>query len=246
MDLLAQDVLFIIQSRLLVICIVLLSVMTMVFTVVFVVAQWKLKESYSNVLYSLAFSLEARDRYSAGHSTRVAELSKQLAIKMGLKKKMVETIYRAGILHDIGKIAIPDSVLLKKTKLNLQDMVKISEHPLFASSILKAVEKFYKNEIKIIEAHHERWDGEGYPLGIKQHAIPLGAQIIAVADTYDAITSDRPYREALSMDDALIEISMNSGSQFNPLIVDQFVALFEDKAFKIQSNEDISEFQIGV
>jgi len=248
MDLLTQDLLYIVHSRMLVIgtVLLLLAVATVVFIAALITTQWKLKKSYSNVLYSLVLSLEARDRYSAGHSIRVAEFSKQLAIKMGLKKKMVEIIYRAGLLHDIGKIGIPDSILLKKTKLNLQDMVKVSEHPLIASSLLKTVEKFYEKEIQIIEAHHERWDGQGYPRRLKQDAIPLGAQIMAVADTYDAMTSDRPYREALSMDEALTEIGMNSGSQFNPLIVDQFAELFEDKAFKIQSNEDISEFQIGV
>lgn len=246
MNTLSQDFLYLVHSRMLILGIgfLFLGAMAIVFTIALIAAQRKLKKSYSNVLYSLVLSLEARDKYSSGHSMRVAQLSKQLAEEIGLKKKMVETINRAALLHDIGKIGIPDHILLKSTKLNFEEIAKIQEHPLIATSLLANVHNFYKNEIEMIEAHHERRDGLGYPRGLKQDDIPVGAQIIAIADTFDAMTSDRPYREALSVDNTLAEIINNSGSQFNPLMVTPFINMFEKKSIVFEVNESILEFRI--
>ena len=202
--------------------------------------QRELKKSYSNTLYALVLSLEARDSYSAGHSMRVAALSKQLPQKIGLKRENIAVIHRAALLHDIGKIGIQDSILLKNGQLDMQEMEKIKEHPLIASALLRTVQKYYEKEIRIIEAHHERWDGRGYPRGLQQKTIPLGASIIAIADAFDAMTSDRPYRKAHSFEQALEEIIKNSDSQFDPFIVSRFESLVLEDRYTLDINEDIS------
>lgn len=246
MNTIMESSLYFIHSQMLVIggVLLLLGFMAVAFSIALLATQRKLKKSYSNVLYSLVLSLETRDLYSAGHSKRVAELSKQLAEKFGLNKDMIEVIKRAGLLHDIGKIGIPDNVLLKNTRLDLQETIKIREHPMIASSLLRTVQTFYAKEIEIIVAHHERWDGQGYPLGLRQNDIPLGAQIMAIADTFDAMTSDRPYRKALSINDALNEIVRNAGTQFNLILVQQFIDLFEKDYILLKSVEDILDYQI--
>lgn len=172
-------------------------ILAVFFAVSLVKAQQKLHQSYTNVLYTLALSLEARDPYSAGHSMRVAALSKHIGEMMGLSSEELETINRAGLLHDIGKIGIRDSELLKGGRLNEEETEKMKQHPLIAVSLLRSVDKYYQQEIAIIEAHHERWDGSGYPRNLKGTEIALGARILAVADSFDALTSDRPYRQAL-------------------------------------------------
>lgn len=221
-----------------------LGLLALVFIIALIRTQHKLKKSYSNVLYSLVLSLEARDIYSAGHSMRVASLSKQIAMEMGLKKKMIEIINRAGLLHDIGKIGIPDNILLKPDRLNPEEFNKIKEHPLIGSSLLQTVHKFYEKEIEIIEAHHERWDGLGYPRRLNGDIIPLGARILAAADTFDAMTSDRPYRKALSTDHALDEILRHSGTQFDPDIVAALQNTCKASSYNVGVQEYIVDYQI--
>jgi response regulator RpfG family c-di-GMP phosphodiesterase len=182
---------------------------------------------YSNImdtLKSLISSVEARDNYTEKHSQRVTELSIRIAISMDCPVKDIESLKIAGILHDVGKIAVPDSILLKPDSLTPEEYLIIKNHPTIGENILKPVILLDK-ERKIIQCHHERWDGEGYPLGISGNDIPFLARILAVADSFDAMTNNRPYRPALSVEEAVEELVKNKNTQFDPDIVEAFIKI---------------------
>jgi putative nucleotidyltransferase with HDIG domain len=181
------------------------------------------QKSYYDTIKSLAQALEARDPYTRGHSERVTEYSLSIASKMGLDEKEKNLIRYAGLLHDIGKIGISDSVLHCPTSLSDRDFAIVKDHTMFGDAILSPL-KFLVDAQVIIRHHHERFDGAGYPEGLKGDAIPLASRIIAVADSYDAMTSDRPYRSAMPREKAVAEIRANSGTQFDPSCVDAFIA----------------------
>jgi putative nucleotidyltransferase with HDIG domain len=166
---------------------------------------------------SLALAVEAKDPYTKGHSERVAEISEHLASVMGLPSTHLERIRIAGVLHDIGKIGVPESVLLKTGKLDPFELELIRKHPVDGQNILRPL-NFLGDILPAVYHHHERFDGGGYPTGLAGEAIPLWARIVQVADTYDAMTSDRPYRKALSKEEAAREIVRCSGTQCDPAV----------------------------
>lgn len=154
------------------------------------------------VVLSLARTIEARDSYTRGHSERLAASAAQLGREVGLSTEQVETLRIAGIVHDVGKVAVPDSVLLKAGPLTPQETAIMRTHPVQGERICSPLKSF-RCVLPIIRHHHERMDGSGYPDGLRKDAIPLGARILQIVDIYDALTTDRPYRIAFSVNQAL-------------------------------------------
>jgi putative nucleotidyltransferase with HDIG domain len=171
---------------------------------------------------SLVSALEAKDKYTRDHSNRVTEFSLAIARAMGLDERELQDLEMAAILHDVGKIAIPEKILNKKTKLTDEEFAVIRQHPVIGETILKPVVEL-QTIARIVRHHHERYDGRGYPDGLKGQAIPVGARIMTVADAYDAITSSRPYRDYESHNYAVKEIIRCSGMQFDPEVVEHFL-----------------------
>jgi len=183
----------------------------------------KIRQSFFNAITALAYALEARDTYTSGHSNRVTEAAVAIAQKTGVPMEMVETIRLAGKVHDIGKIGINENVLNKPGKLALDEYEHVKRHPEIGKHILEPIADDVL--ISIVAHHHERYDGKGYPDGLKESDIPLGARIVAVADAFDAMTSERPYRAALSREQALEELKKGRGTQFDPDVTDAFISL---------------------
>jgi putative nucleotidyltransferase with HDIG domain len=175
-------------------------------------------------LLGLANALEAKDIYTRGHSERVGASSRRLALALGLPPSEAEIVARAGLLHDIGKIGIPETVLRKTGPLSADEWVVMRRHPVIGAQIVAPFEFFTAGAV-IIRHHHERVDGSGYPDGLTGSAIPVGARIVAVADVYDALTSDRPYRPAMSRDDALAHLMAQAGCGLDEEIVGTFIGL---------------------
>lgn len=186
-----------------------------------------MQELYAGIIKALSAELETRNPYTMGHSERVTTYSLRIAQMMGLSQEEIEMVNYAGLLHDLGKVGISDSVLLKPGNLNDEEWLEIKGHPTKSEGIVKFV-SFLAQALPIIKHHHERFDGRGYPNGLKDGNIPLGARIIAVADTYDAITSDRPYRKGKSKEEALAIIRECSGTQFDPAVVSAFLKVAEE------------------
>ncbi len=182
--------------------------------------------AFHDVIDCLVDALEAKDDYIGGHSSSVANMSFDLAKAIGLRGFALEDVHLAAHLHDIGKIKIPGSILNKKEKLLPHEMDMIKKHPEFGYDILNN-SKGLKNIAKIVLYHHERWDGKGYPLGVKGDKIPVGSRIIAVADSIDAMTTDRPYRAAMSWEQCRQELLKNKGHQFDPFLAEEALKLFE-------------------
>lgn len=189
----------------------------------------KTKEVYLGMIATLAKALETKDAYTSGHTERVTEYAVKIAEYMGLKTEEIEVIHKASLIHDIGKIGIKSEILNKKETLNDDDWKVIKTHPIMGINILSPM-KILGNILPIIRYHHERYDGNGYPEGLAREDIPLGARILSVADSYDAMTSDRPYHERFPMGMAIAEIERNSGTQFDPDVVSALVAILKDEA----------------
>jgi len=170
---------------------------------------------------SLISLIDLRDRYTGGHSSRVAAYSRQIALEMNLAHEDTEDIVLAAALHDIGKIGVPDSVLLKQGSLLEEEFEWIRKHPEFGWIAVRNVDGFQTASLMVLH-HHERWDGKGYPGNLVRTDIPFGATVIAVADSFDALTTDRPYRKGRSPEDAAREIARCAGTQFNPDVVKAF------------------------
>jgi len=185
-----------------------------------------LKESEIDTIMSLVLSQEAKDRYTHGHSGRVTRYSVEIAKELGLPQEEIEVINKAGKLHDIGKIGIRDEILFYKGRLNKEQYDIIKTHPIKGVDIVEPL-KFLKKEKKIIRHHHEHYDGGGYPDGLKAEKIPLGARIMAVADAFDAMKSTRPYKKPFSKEEIISEFKNNSGTQFDPKIVDIFLKIID-------------------
>ena len=184
---------------------------------------------YYDTLKSLAKALEARDDYTRGHSERVAELSLATAQEMGTSEEECSIIFNSALLHDIGKIGIRDSVLLKPRQLTADEMDIIRKHPTYGNAILGPL-KFLGKVSELVKCHHERWDGSGYPQGLKRENIPFASRIIGVVDTYDAMTSTRPYRQAMSHQIAIEEITRQADRQFDPAVVKAFLRVMERRS----------------
>jgi len=182
--------------------------------------------AYDSTLEGWAKTLELRDYETEGHSRRVVEMTVKLAGSMGLPAGQVIHIRRGALLHDIGKMGIPDSILQKPGKLTDDEWEIMRQHPVYAFNSLSGIE-FLKPALEIPHYHHERWDGSGYPQGLKGEEIPLAARIFAIVDVWDALRSDRPYRQAWSDEKILIHISEQSGKHFDPQVVDAFLKIIE-------------------
>ncbi|MDP9016855.1 MAG: HD-GYP domain-containing protein [Candidatus Eremiobacteraeota bacterium] len=185
--------------------------------------------TFVQTIGGIAQIVDKRDPYTAGHSQRVANYSRKLAVCMRCVPGLVTTIEHAALLHDLGKIGIPDSILLKPGKFDDRERSIIQFHPDIAAEILGEVEAM-RTIVPCIVHHHERWDGAGYPRKLQGSAIPLGARIIAVADTYDAMTTDRPYRRALSVETARAELLKGAGTQWDAECVHAFIELIDSGA----------------
>ena len=184
----------------------------------------KTKQAFFQIIASLINALEARDAYTEGHSERVSKYALLLAEKLGWPAEEKEKIRRAALLHDLGKIGIPDKILHKRGALDENEFEAIRKHGTIGVKILEPLKEM-SEILPWILYHHEKWDGTGYPHGLAGQAIPEGAQIIALADVFDALTTGRDYKVAYSFDDAIKEIVQNKGSQFNPRLVDIFVEI---------------------
>jgi len=185
-----------------------------------------MKKSYVDTVKALSLAIEAKDKYTEGHSNRVVEYVEKIASKMKFSESHLENLKIASLLHDIGKIGIPESILNKPGKLSDEEYSIIKEHPVIGANIVKDIDAL-KNCTDIIMYHHERYDGKGYPKGLKEDKIPLDAYIIALADAFDAMCSDRPYRKAMSRDDAAKIIKAERGKQFNPDVADIFLKIID-------------------
>jgi len=190
-----------------------------------------IRNLYKSTLKVLANALDAKDSYTHGHSQRVAEYSLAIAGELGLSSKEKDDLEFAALLHDIGKIGIRDNILCKPGKLTDEEFKIIQMHPVMSAQILEPIE-FLVDKIPIVKHHHERYDGRGYPSKLAKDEIPFGARIICVADTFDAMTSNRSYRKGLPAEVALEELKRCSGAQFDPAMVEAFLRVFEKKYAK--------------
>jgi putative two-component system response regulator len=188
----------------------------------------QLAHAYDSTLEGWARALDLRDHETEGHSRRVTELTVRLAERLGISGEPLLQIRRGALLHDIGKIGIPDAILLKPGKLDAHEWAIMQRHPIYGRDLLEPI-PFLRSALAIPYAHHERWDGTGYPEGLAGEAIPLPARIFAVIDVWDAMTNDRPYRKATPPEEAMGYIRAQSGKHFDPVVV----AAFEELAVEI-------------
>lgn len=189
---------------------------------------FKDNEDIQNFISSLIIALESKDEYSRNHSARVAKYAEQLAKDMGKSQNFVSVVHMAGLFHDIGKIGIPDTILLKPTKLTDEEFDIIKTHPEKSENICSPI-KIFSRLLPIVRGHHERFDGKGYPDNLKGFNIPEESRIIAIADAFDALTSNRAYRIAFSMEKVLSIMNDNAGTQWDSDIIKCFLDNFEEK-----------------
>jgi len=187
----------------------------------------RLRRSVGQSLLGLANALEAKDPYTRGHSERVGRWSRHIALGMGLPPEMAQTVGQAGLLHDIGKIGVPEAVLLKAGPLDEREWVLMRRHPVIGSQIVAPFECLTAEAV-IIRHHHERHDGSGYPDGLAGDAVPLGSRIVAAADVFDALTSERPYRAALSRKAALDHLASAAGTWLDEGVVAVALGVLRD------------------
>jgi HD-GYP domain-containing protein (c-di-GMP phosphodiesterase class II) len=205
-----------------------------------------LRDTYDLTLSGWGRALELRDQETEGHSQRVVEMTLVLAKRLGISGRKLDHIRRGVLLHDIGKMAVPDSILLKKGNLSENEWEVVKMHPIHAKYLLENI-PFLRPALDIPYSHHERWDGSGYPEGLSKEDIPLAARIFAVVDVWDALISDRPYRQAWPEEKALVYIREQSGGLFDPRVVEAFIALREnDRPSSVNEavlrNEETSQF----
>jgi putative nucleotidyltransferase with HDIG domain len=185
-------------------------------------AQQQIQATYSATLMALTQALETRDLETHGHSDRVTNLSLRIASKMNLSPKEIRNIQWGALLHDVGKIGIPDHILHKESALTEDEWVVMKKHSAIGYAMLKDI-PFLQPALEVVLHHHERFDGNGYPQSMKGNDIPLTARIFSIVDSFDAMTNNRPYRKKMSQADALAEIKRCSGTQFDPAIVEIFI-----------------------
>ncbi len=200
-----------------------------------------MKHTYIDTISAFNKFLEAKDMYTSGHASRVLKYSELIASAINLRQDRMENLKNAAILHDIGKIGIDDSILKKTSGLSPAEYASIQEHVKIGSEIIDGID-FLKGISKIVAQHHERPDGKGYPNGLKDSSICLEAGILSIADVYDAMISDRPYRKGLTFDVALEEIRKNSGTQFNKELAEVFIGILEKEKLE---NELLENEMLG-
>lgn len=188
------------------------------------------------IMLALADTIDAKDRYTNGHSYRVAQYSRELARRIGLSEKEQEDIYFMGLLHDIGKIGTPDAIIMKESGLTKEEYQRVKLHPIIGADILKNI-----SEIPGIETgarwHHEHYDGSGYPDGLKGEEIPLVARIIGVADAYDAMSSRRSYQDVMPQEFVRNEIVEGRGTQFDPVVAEKMLEMIdEDRDYQMREH----------
>ena len=188
----------------------------------------ELRKNYDLTLDAWARVLEIRDKETEGHSRRLVELSTQLARVLNCSEEEIVFLRRGALMHDIGKLAIPDDILLKPGPLDSDERKVLEQHPIYAKQMLSQV-SFLQPSIDVVYSHHERWDGNGYPDGLKGDQIPLAARIFAVVDQWDALGSDRPYRKAWPVEKVVAYIRDNAGIIYDPKIVGAFLTLIREK-----------------
>lgn len=189
-------------------------------------------ESTEMVIFSMARWVEVKDPYTEGHLRRIAGYGAQIAEALGLSDDDVRTVRYAGILHDIGKIGVRESILRKPGPLDAEEQTELRRHAEHGAAIVAPM-RFADAVAPIILSHHEHWDGNGYPYGISGEQIPIGARIISVVDAWDAMTTDRPYRKSLGETEALRRLRADSGTQWDPRVVETFIALLKSGRLKL-------------
>jgi len=194
-----------------------------------------LVQTYDKTLEGWARALELRDIETAGHCYRVSEITKRLAGQVGIADNGLIDLHRGSLLHDIGKMGIPDNILLKPGKLTSEEFKQMQEHTTYAYDLLAHIPYLLK-ALDIPYCHHEKWDGTGYPRGLKGTGIPLSARIFSVVDVYDALISDRPYRAAWTEEKALAYIKDKAGTEFDPVVVKEFVRLVEEEMDSLEES----------
>jgi putative nucleotidyltransferase with HDIG domain len=209
----------------------------------------ELRTAYVQTIRALAEAVDAKDAYTRGHSERVGVYASKIARQMGFPKEMIERVYIAGLLHDVGKIGVRDAVITKPDRLTPEEYDEIKQHPEIGARILEPVD-FLREIVPCVRHHHEWYDGSdsGYPDRLDHDRIPLPSRIILVADTVEAMTSDRPYRKAMPLDVVVTELNKYSGTQFDPTCVDAFLTLLErqgDSFIRKDLKFDIYEFIEG-
>ena len=197
----------------------------------------KLENAYLESIQTLRYTVEAKDTYTRGHSDRVSELSVLLGKKMGLSDQDLRTLQIGGLFHDIGKIGVPDTILQKDSKLTDDEYSEIKNHPSIGAHILSTATLF-KDIIPIVKHHHERYDGHGYPSQLKGEEIPYLARITAIADSFDAMTSKRTYRDSLPLESVISEFERCRGTQFDPELDDAFVDILENHYDEIKEIQE--------
>ncbi len=197
-----------------------------------------LESTYSQTLWSLVAALDAREHETGDHSQRVVRYSMAVAKRLGVPDREMPDLGRGALLHDIGKIGVPDAILLKPGKLTEDEWDVMKRHPRIGYDILKSID-FLGPAAELVLSHQERIDGRGYPRGLQGEAIPIGARIFAIADTFDAMTSDRPYRKALTVAEARAEISRCSGTQFDSRAADAFLSMQDQELASLARPTDV-------
>ncbi len=185
-------------------------------------------ESLVEAIFAFAKTIEIKDHYTGEHVEKTVSYATQIARMLKFNEEEIENVRQAAILHDLGKVGISDKILLKDSKLSRKEYDEIKKHPQIAADILRPIH-FLRSIIPYILYHHERWDGRGYPIGLKGEVIPMGARIIAIADVYQALLSNRPYRKAFSKKEAMRILQEGCGSQFDPKIVKAFIKILKSK-----------------
>ena len=206
------------------------------------------EDLFLNTVFSLAKTIDAKDPYTAYHSSNVANYAKKIAKEMGLSNKEIDSIYLAGLIHDIGKIGMPDSILQKEGRLTEEEYTIMKKHPEEGYKIIKDIHRLQELGITdMVLYHHERPDGKGYPRGLSGVEIPLGARILGVADAYDAMTTNRSYRQKLAIETATNEITRNIGTQFDPIAANALfkILILEGKIPKVENSLVSSKFSIA-
>lgn len=193
----------------------------------------QMRNTYVETIHTLAHAIEAKDNYTRGHSERVAVYANAIARRLGLPQNQIDLIYFISLLHDVGKIGIPEQILNKTERLDQTERAEINRHSEIGAGIVREI-SFLRGGIDVIRYHHERFDGAGYPVGIKGAEIPIGARIIAVADAFDAMTSERVYRHAKTVEQAMEELRLCAGGQFDPEVVGAFTQLLREQPQLVQ------------
>ena len=193
-----------------------------------VVAQHeKLEKMSMQIVKALSGAIDAKDTYTNGHSTRVAEYSREIAKRAGFSKESQDEIYMMGLLHDVGKIGIPDTIINKPSKLSDEEFAIIKTHPIMGENILNNISEFPRL-LTGARSHHERYDGNGYPDGLSSEEIPIEARIIAIADAYDAMSSKRSYRDVLPQEVVRSEVEKGKGTQFDPALAEIMLSMIDE------------------